>query len=226
MVNFRNQSSELHARSFLESLGTHNKSNCRRCKIRLTANLLFTEMTATTRSILVIWTKSTQRVQVIAGRTFILKAALILLDIWEKCDNYQLARSRCNSMIMTPLFSHEELSSQLRTSPYSTFLMKQHIINSSLLDFSAFPSGTRHFRQYGSRSLASRTSSIPSRSSRAPPQATITWQRFSRSRPVRRDPTRAGSLQKSTRSRRHLKLWSVGFLWLVSADLSVLQRQI
>ena len=86
-----------------------------------------------------IWTKPTQRVQVIAGRTIILEAACILLKRWEKYDNYQLARSRCGSMIMTPLFGHEELSSQLRISPYSTFLMKQHIINSSLLDFSDFP---------------------------------------------------------------------------------------
>ena len=60
---------------------------------------------------MVIWTKSTQRVQVIAGRTIILKAAFILINLWEKYDNYQLTRSRCNLMITTPLFGYEELSS-------------------------------------------------------------------------------------------------------------------
>ena len=96
--------------------------------------------------------------KVIAGRKIIIEVAYIMLILWEKSDNYQLARSQCSSMIMTPLFGHEELSSQLWTSPYSTFLMKQHIINSSLLDFSDFPKWNPKFqtmmvKEFGLRNI-------------------------------------------------------------------------
>ena len=68
-----------------------------------------------------IWTKSTQRVQVIAGRAIILRAAIILQNLWEKYDKWLLFG------IVTLLFGSEQMSSLLRESPFSAFLTKQHI---------------------------------------------------------------------------------------------------
>ena len=146
MANFRVQSSELHARSFLESLDPHHKSNCRRCRIRLTAYLLFAEMTVTTRSILVIWTKSMQKGPGDCLEDNHPQGCIHPAQSLGEIRQLPAGQESMQFDDHDSSFWLEELSSQLRISPYSTFLMKQHIINSSLLDFSDLPKWNPKFQ--------------------------------------------------------------------------------
>ena len=76
----------------------------------------------------------------IAGRAIILRAAIILEELWEKYDKWL-----SESTVPIPRFGSEQLSSLLRQSPFSTFLMKHHI--NGRIDLSDFPQWNLSFRR-------------------------------------------------------------------------------
>ena len=119
MVNFKVTATELHARSFLESLDVDHMSNRSSCKIRLTADMLHTkEFRGNESRVTVIWTKSTQKVQVMAGAAIVDKAASILEELWEKYDKWLN-----ESVVVPPPAGSERLSTLFREKPYSTFMI-------------------------------------------------------------------------------------------------------
>ena len=121
MANFKMTASELHARSFLETLDAEHTSNRRGCKIRLAANLLHSkDFRGNESRVTAIWTKSTQKVQVIAGAAIIDKVATIFEELWEKYDKWL-----SEHVVVPPPSGSDQLSTRFRESPISTFLMKQ-----------------------------------------------------------------------------------------------------